>query len=414
MSELEERNLRDMLEQAAGEPPRWISLDSIRRRAIHRRVSQAAVAGLAAIAVGVGATLSAYAAHSGPPAVNGNKTPAGPPKYYVQQDFGPKSGEVTIAVRARTTGKVTSIVRNPQPKFRCGDGLAAAGAHTFFMSCSTWTTGSGGSSTVKATLIYRFEVNDAGLATTPTLLKGGILKRMAGNSLAASPDGSEVAIEATPPNPNGVIYTNSIPIGIFVINTTTGKRVLWRTGPYVPGKRGYAGASDVSFSQNGSELVLLESLCPRTRYQSNCHPGLPREVRAFGPAGRGGSLQGGQILLRLSAFKKPRTSLADALITPDGTALTSVIFNCPKRGVCTVTVARIALTSGRVLSKLYQVHTGTRSGGIYMNQFASDPTGRFLILNAGVNARNKTVNGWIDHGRLIRLTPADSYGKEAW
>jgi hypothetical protein len=237
---------------------------------------------------------------------------------------------------------------------------------------------------------------------------------MAGFKLAASPDGSEVAIEAIPPRPNGVIYTNSIPTGIFVINTTTGKRVLWRTGPYVPGKLGYTGASDVSFTQNGSELVLLESLCPRSRYQSNCHPGDPTEVRALGPVDRGGSLQGGQILLRLSAFKKPRTSLADALITPDGTALNSVIFNCPKRGVCTVMVARIALTSGKVLSKLYQVHTGTRFGGIYMNEFASDPTGRFLILNAGVNARNKTVNGWIDHGRLVKLTPADFYDEEAW
>lgn len=403
-----------MLEQAVGEPPRWVSLDSIRRRAVQRRVTQAAVAGLAVVAVGLGATFSAYAARGGSPAVGNTKTPAGPPRYYVQQESGPKSGEVTIVVRARTTGKVTSVVRNPQPRFGCGDEIAAAGAHTFFMSCAIWRTNSGGKSTAKATLIYRFEVNNAGQATNPTLLKGGILKRMVGNGLTASPNGSEVAIEATSPNPNGVVYTNSIPIGIFVINTTTGKRVLWRTGPYVPGKRGYTGANDISFTQNGSELVLLESLCHRSRYQNNCEPGDPREVRAFGPADQGGSLQGGQVLLRLSAFKKPGTILADALITPDGTALTSVIFSCPKRGLCTVTVARIALTTGKVLSKLYQVRTGTRFNGIYLNGFASDPTGRFVILNAAVNAKNKVVNGWIDHGRLVPLTPADFTGEEAW
>lgn len=131
MSELDERNLRDMLEQAAGEPPRWVSLDSIRRRAIQRRVTQVGVTSLAVAAVGIGATFSAYAAHSGQ-ATGGAKVPAGPPRYYLQHEFSGKNlGIQAIAVRARATGKVTSVVRDPLPKYRCGDELAAAGRHTF-------------------------------------------------------------------------------------------------------------------------------------------------------------------------------------------------------------------------------------------------------------------------------------------
>ena len=199
-------------------------------------------------------------------ATGGTKVSAEPPRYYVQQELGKKPGEQSIAVRARATGKVTSVVRNPLPKFRCGGELAAAGRHTFFMTCVAWTLKPAGKSTLKATEIYRFEVNNSGHASTPTRLKGGIFRRLAGDHLTASPDGSQVAIEVTQPNPNGVLYTNSIPSGIFVINTKTGKRAFWRTGPYVPGKLGFDGASDVSFTQNGSELVLLEcsAIAPAT------------------------------------------------------------------------------------------------------------------------------------------------------
>jgi hypothetical protein len=160
--------------------------------------------------------------------------------------------------------------------------------------------------------------------------------------------------------------------------------------------------------------VLLETLCRRTRYQNNCEPGDPREVRAFGPADHGGSLQGGQILLRLSAFKKPRTSISDALITPEGTALNSLIINCPKRGLCTLAVERIGITAGQAPKVLYKVRTGTRFEGIDMRLFGSDPTSRFLMLNAADSPTSKWVNGWIDHGRLVRLAPADFAGEQVW
>ncbi len=414
-----EGNLRDMFELAVGEPPRWVSLDSIRRRAVRRRVTQAGVAGLAvALAVGLGATLSAYAARGGSPVTGGTKAPSGPPKYYVEQNYGKKPGSgFTVVVRARTTGKVTSVVRDPLPRFGCGEDLAAAGTHTFFMTCGIWRKKPGSNkSTIRETRIYRFEVNNSGRATTPTLLKGATLKGFFGEHLTASPDGSQIAILVFRPNPDGNLYTNSVATGIFVINTKTGKKVIWRTGPYVPGKIGYTDASDISFTRNGSELVLLGSLCHHSRYLSNCEPSDPREVRAFGPADRGGSLQGGQLLLRGSAFKKPRTSISDALITPDGTALTTVTTTCPRGNFCTMTVERIGLTTGKAPQVLYKVTDSASPNGPYLEYFSSDPTGRFLIIQANTATTKQPVNGWIDHGRLVLLTPANAFGagQEVW
>jgi hypothetical protein len=411
VSDLDERNLRDMLEIAVGEPPHWMSLDAIRQRGIRRRITQAGAVGLAAVlAAGLGATLSAYAARNGGPATIGNKTAAGPPRYYVQDNNSRSRSAPVFLVRARTTGKVVSVVRSPKPSANCGNNLAAAGTHTFFMTCEVWRK------EPVAVLIYQFEVTNSGRATAPTLIKGGTLGGgiFAGN-FAASPDGSHVAVEELRPSPNGNLYTNEVPIGIAVIDTRTGHKAMWRTGPYVPGKIGYDGASDISFTSNGSELVLLETLCPRTRYQRNCTSSSPTEVRAFGPADRGGSLQGGQLLLRESAFKKPGTGLIDAFITPDGAALTSVLIICPKRGICTLRVAKVALRTGRVLANLYQVRTGTKFEGVFERFFSADPTGRWLILDAGAQGK-KRVNGWISHGRIVPLNPADGNAAsyEAW
>lgn len=402
-----------MLEQAAGEPPRWVSLDSIRRRAIQRRVTQAVVTTLAVIAVGVGATLSAYAAHNGPRTTTSG-VKAGPPRYYLVVDH---SGRIPrLEVRARITGKATSLLHAPLPGYDCTAGSAAAGTRTFFLNCQLWGKKPGArQSTIKETRIYRFEVNNAGQATRPVLLKGGTLKGFFGEDLTASADGSQVAIMAFRPGPNGIIYTNSVATGVFVINAKTGKRVIWRVGPYVKGRLGYTDATNISLTGNGSELVLFGSLCHRTRYLSSCQPSDPREVRAFGPADHGGSLQGGQLLLRLSAFKKPKTDLVHALITPDGTALTTVTTNCPKGAGCTTTVERIGLAADRAPKTLYQVHTNFQ--GPYLENFTADPTGRWLIIDAKTSAASKgPVNGWIDHGRLILLTPADGFSavNEVW
>ena len=52
--------------------------------------------------------------------------------------------------------------------------------------------------------------------------------------------------------------------------------------------------------------------------------------------------------------------------------------------------------------------------GFMFRFFSSDPSGRYLLLDAGPTSG--TANGWIDNGRLIPLTPADGGNVfyEAW
>jgi hypothetical protein len=60
---------------------------------------------------------------------------------------------------------------------------------------------------------------------------------------------------------------------------------------------------------------------------------------------------------------------------------------------------------------LYQVQAGS---GFSFQFFSSDPSGQYLILDAG--PASGTTNGWIDHGRLVTLTPAagNDLAYEAW
>jgi hypothetical protein len=81
------------------------------------------------------------------------------------------------------------------------------------------------------------------------------------------------------------------------------------------------------------------------------------------------------------------------------------MIECPRHGTCTVTVDRIAVISGRALRVLYRTRTGTPYQGVFMRFFSSDPSGRYLILDAGQG--NSRVNGWIDNGHLVPLTPAN-------
>jgi len=63
---------------------------------------------------------------------------------------------------------------------------------------------------------------------------------------------------------------------------------------------------------------------------------------------------------------------------------------------------------------LYQVRSGSRNAGIFFRFFSADPSRRHFILDAGTS--NARVNGWIDHGKLVPLTPADGNAPiyEAW
>ncbi len=337
------------------------------------------------------------------------------------------AGRPVLAVRATANGRVTAVIHDPRPGTHCSGNVAASGHEAFFMTCvqgrSTGTSliRRGGRTirkphrfVVTATLVYRFQVTNSGQVTGLSLIKGGVLNGVWSGNIAAAPDGSEVAVEALRPLPSGQLFTNTVPEGIFVISTRTGSRALWRTGPYVPGAVQFANGSDLSFTRDGHELVVLEARCHRSRYLSNCNGNADVQVRAFSPAARGGSLEGGRVLVRPSQLRPPGTRLSDAFISPDGSAVTAVLATCPRHGPCMLRVARISVATGRVLQVLYEVRTETSGGGFFERFFSSDPSGRYLILDAG--AGSARVNGWIDHGRLVPLFPANgndaSY--EAW
>lgn len=422
-------NLRDLLELAVGEPPRRVNLEAVRRRAIRRRTAQIGAVGLAAVlAAGLGAALSAGAVSTSRPAAHGGR-PSGPPRYYLTQLFDQKTHQVVIAVRARAGGRVTAEIGSPRPGMNCGGGdagFAPAGRRTFFMTCVIWRSALTGASrpgwlarqpgrtTFLETVIYRFRLTGSGRVTGLSPVKGGALKGVLGDNIAAAPDGSDVAVEVIRPGGPGGIPTNIVPAEILVINTSTGQRAHWRAGRYVPGALQFAGGRSLSLNQEGTELVVLEARCHRQGDLANCPGHDDVQVRAYAPAMRGGSLEYGQVLLQPSALRPAGASPAQAFISPDGATLTTVLVSCPKRGSCTLSEAQLAPGTNRVRRVLYRVHTGTAFQGVFERFASIDPTGRFLILDAGAGA--KRVNGWIDHGQLVPLTPADGNDPiyEAW
>lgn len=404
-----ERDLHDLLDAAVGEPPRRVTIAEVRRRVVRRRVTQALSSALAVVVVlGLGAAFSAGAIRLGSGPADHAREPARPPRYYVASDYAGRQSE--LAVRARATGRVTATIRVPLRDAFCGDSFAAAAHQTFFILCSAQRTASRPSESV----IYRFRVTGSGRVTGMESVRGGLLKGMlVGSNIAASPDGSEVAAEVNRTG-HGPVYTNSVPAGIFVINTQTGRRVLWRSGRTIPGAVQFANGTDLSFTRDGSELVVLESRCHRHGSRSDCNGSQDVQVRAYSPAARGGSLEAGRVLLRPSTLRPRGTTLFDAFVTPDGSALTALTNNCPRRGLCTQTVARIPVTGAGAVQVLYRVRAGTAFKGVLGGFFSTDPTARYLILDSQVG--NGRVNGWISHGRLRLLKPAsgNDVGYEAW
>jgi len=409
-----ERQLRDLMIAEAGDPPHRVTVEAVRRRAIRRRAAQAGAAGLAVIlAAGLGAAVSAGVIHVGTSPGGSTGQHAGPPRYYVSEYYDPKAQGLVMAVRARASGRVTATIGDPLRGAACGQGnvgVTAADDQTFFMTCisSRWGPGKFGPHSKLLWVesrIYRFQLTGSGRVSGYSLVKGGALKGMMVENIAATADGSEIAAEVLKPPPSGTIATNLVPAGVVVINTRTGATALWHTGPYVPGAVQYAYARDLSFTRDGRDLVVLEPRCPRGRYLAYCNGHAEMQVRAYSPAGRGGSLEGGRVLLQDATLRPRGTSLSDAFISPDGTSLTTALVGCPRHGACTLTVARIPVGTGGGERVLYQARSGSRNAGIFFRFFSADASRRYLILDAG--AGSKRVNGWIDHGRLVPLAPAN-------
>jgi hypothetical protein len=390
-----DRQLRDLLEAAVGEPPHLVTLEAVHRRVARRRVIDfMAAATMALLLAGLGVVVATWV--TGPGLANSHGLRAGVPRYYVQQQhlIALYTLPPVTVVRATATGAVTATVHCPWPRAQVASGIAAAGHQTFFIVCQRGVWGM--ETVVTGSRIYQFRITDSGRIGGYSLVRGGIFNGLDASHIAASSDGSEVAVVTTLDTP-----ANSLAEGIMVINTRTGARAVWHDSADVAGS--FRPFGTLSLTGDGRELVFTATPC-----FSHCRFGV-MELRAVSPAARGGRLDNSRVLLRLPS--PHRAYMTGAVISPDGATLTVVFVNTPGPGPGRESVSVVQFSTGRRIRVLYQAPTGN---GIYYGFFSSDPSRRYLLLNVGPTIG--PVNGWIDQGRLVRLTPANGTNVlyEAW
>ena len=389
MTEMEAQ-LSKLFTLAAGDPPRRVSVEAVRSAVARRRVTWSAVAAAAVVLVaGAGVAVAGQAreqrqvGHPGlPPRV---------PRHYIVQEMGHVTERLQTQIRSTATGAVTASVRCPGP----GPGsvsrwLAPADDQTFFVACEK-QVGTHPSGPVR---LYRFQVTGSGRISGYAPVRGGALTGIWVGDIAATPDGSLVAVQAFTRN------TTAAGPEVVVIDTRTGRRAVWQPARPV-GKIAYP-VVELSLTADGKQLVYLANhTCIRGQgAPPPCR--VSSEVRAVTLVPGGGTLASSRVLLNQSRLKGLSLSFITAgVITPDGSAITlAVLGNGPTRNSSSVSVLQYSATTGRLLRMVYRMRTGS---GYSYGAFAADASGSHFIFDAGTV--NHPVNGWIDHGRLIRLLP---------
>jgi hypothetical protein len=356
-----------------------------RRRWLAAVASTAAVALIAGLVVAVSDRL-----HGSPRAA------AGVPRYYAEISL--PSGRLLI--RATATGRVTATVPDPGPHRGQFQAVTTADDRTFLAEFVTQRD---------AARIYRFQLTPAGRAGRLIPVPGGNLGHDVAATMALSPSGSQLALAVRP----STVSARPIPYKVVVLSTRTGARTTWAGGraPHGQDPR-TATISQLSWTTNGRELVYLGYWTCSTRNGELCLDAGPlgghEEVRTLNPASGGGTLTSGRLLLRSNG------AIGAAAISPDGSVLTAVrvleLRRQHGRAHRWLIVTQFDARTGRRLRILYAVTTGDLDT---VQSFVPGPSGRYLIVVGG--ALTDTVNGWIGHGRLHRLTPAGRYVSfETW
>jgi hypothetical protein len=394
MSELDgwERQLSDLLKTAAGEPQRPVSIEMVRRRLIRRRVAASAAAAAAAVLFGgLGAAVAATVTGHAP--VSGTGAAPGVPSYYVQAGFGLPSP----VVRSRTTGDVTAKVHCPWRGTNISvTSMAAASDRTFFVVCQKQTAKN--TETVAASRIYRFRLTSSGRISGYSLVPGGALRQLRVGGIAATSDGSEVAVTVT----SGTVpFGSPASANVLVINARTGARAEWSASPAKPGTIRYP-VGDMSLTADGRELVFLtQPRCVRGQHAPKCHVSGGEEVRALSPADRGGQVSSSRLLVKQSSIMRLAIGYINAaVISPGGSLVTVAEVGWPAGFV---SIAQVSAATGKQVRFVYRMHTGN---GFSYSTFSADASVRHFIIAAGP-AGGPISNGWINHGRLIRLQPHD-------
>jgi len=347
------------------------------------------------------------------------RLPAAPLPFYVTTDL----SITKVVVRSTATGKVVALV--PLPRIAStglvvSPALATAANGTFYVAA--FERG------VRQEQVYRFRLTTAGHVTGFARVPGGALRPgWAADALAASANGSRIAVGSYyyPDHGNrGPERSDQL----VVVNVRTGAQSIWRGGSSAPGYTFFRVAS-LSWTGDIRELAVLGEWC---RVASN--PGgesCPRwerqaQLRAINPAGPGGSVLRGRLLLR----QAPRTFLAQALVSPDGSVITAMVLRGKTVGnpqisgffPAHLSVEQVSAATGHPLV-LYRRYLGdTSSVSSPMSDpltLIADPTGNHLILDGGIcnlHCGNE-FNGWLDGGRLVPLLPtgfAHREAAEAW
>jgi hypothetical protein len=386
-----------------------------------RRLSPwvAPIAAAAAVVLVIGLTVSVSNGLFGTHRPGGAAhLPAAPLPFYVTIDL----GITKIVVRSTATGKVVATVPvTPigSPGSEVGPALATGGNGTFYLAA--FERG------VPEEHIYRFRLTAAGHVTGFARVPGGTLRSgWAADALAASANGSRIAVGAfyypTHVNP-GPEQSDQV----VVINTRTGGQRIWRGGSIAGGYTFFRVAS-LSWTSGRRDLAVLGQWCRA----ADPNPGgeeCPRQerqaqLRAIKPdAPHGGTVLDGRLLLR----QAPRTFLAQALVSPDGSVITAMVLRGKVVGnqqisggfSANLSAEQVSAATGRPLGVIYRRYLGdTSSESGPMNDaltLIADATGSHLILNGGIcnlHCSNE-FTGWLDRGRLIPLRPAGFAHREA-
>jgi hypothetical protein len=386
-----EQQLRDFMQSAVGEPPHRVTVAAVRRRVIRRRVAEY-VSGVAVIALLAGAGVAVAAVVSGPVRVADGGGVAGPPRYYLQTTFA-GAGPERVIVRSTATGAVTAQIASPHPGVFETSSIAAADGQRFFLA---WR----GASTAQ---VYRVRLSATGQVTENAPVTGGSLGDAQVSAIAASPDGSLVAVAEYVPQSRPPRQVSDV----VVINTKTGTHSVWRN-ERAPDGAILTNVQDLVLARGGTELGF--DTLVRCRTGAVCQGG--NEVRVVSPATAGGELDSSRVVFQSSGLAGANAtgaaamSVNDAVLGPDGS--TVVFLTIQQSGVV---VERVAVGHESRPVVLYHMKP---ADGYAIQSFSTDATGRFVLGMFG--AAGHPSNGWIHNGRLVPLQPrvTGALGTEAW
>jgi hypothetical protein len=455
MTRTEER-LADALDAAARAMPE----DDMRPLIVpvrrSRRLAWAApVASAAALllVVGIAVIVAGHLPGSGRAT---NAVPA-PHLYYVAAD---RSGDLP-QVWSTVTGQPTATLQVPHVRNPQEPALVAAAGDVFFAAVAQQA----------GEALYRFRLTATGQITDLSPLPGGVL---AGtdwdvHAMAASPDGRWLALALTfpltsqnigsiclpnsitsnPSNPSnapitsntssnsGCISAWSGPDALFnpglsdnvaIVNTVSGARSAWQGAQPATGLTTTFSVPSLSWSANSQSVNFIVQGCPflATSVAEACTSAAKSDRSAAiyqisRPSRPGGPVSGHRVRI-LDAFY---SYLPQALVSPDGSTITAVLtpqlIDAGANGPYVPVVEQISVATQKPVHSLYAARN-LGSVPVTVNDvpyaaLSTDATGQHWLFSLGYCNAGACggLNGWIDHGKLVALSPGDgSVADEAW